>query len=126
MSNRPTFQINGQHANTINNVGRDFNISSNSLTEEMLKLIDALKYEINKLNIDDKNKTEITNLINKANIELEKKSPNKNSVVESIKKMNEILKETKIAGESLKDIGVLVSKAAGLLGCSVSLLGWHF
>jgi hypothetical protein len=54
------------------------------------------------------------------------KKPDKKSIAESIKKTNEILKEAKTTGETLKDIGVLVAKAAAWLGTTAAKLGWIF
>jgi hypothetical protein len=57
---------------------------------------------------------------------LKMKKPDKKSIAESIKKTNEILKEAKTTGETLKDIGVLVAKAAAWLGTTAAKLGWIF
>lgn len=68
----------------------------------------------------------IVNQIEGAKIELEDEKPDKEAIAESIKKTTEILKEAKTTGETLKDIGTLVGKAAAWLGTTAAKLGWMF
>jgi hypothetical protein len=50
----------------------------------------------------------------------------KSSIEENLKKTTGILKEAKAAGETLKEIGVMVAKAAMWLGTTKAALGWIF
>ena len=127
MGEGPIFQIGSQQAGRdIYNVARDLNISQNSSAEEMLKVIKAIMYEADELNIEEKNKKKIGNYLQNAAIELDDKNPDKNSIAESIRQTNDILKEAKTTGESLKDIGALIAKAAVWLGTTAAKLGWIF
>jgi len=74
----------------------------------------------------EKDKKKIANQIEGAKIELEDEKPDKKTIAERIKKTGEILKEAKTAGETIKDIGVLVGKAAIWLGATAAKLGWIF
>jgi hypothetical protein len=128
MSNGSVFHIEGgQHAGgSIYNIARDLNISQNSTSEDMVKIIDAIKEQVNNLDIEEKDKKKIENRLQNAAIELEDKNPDKDSIANSIKQTNDILKEAKTTGESLKEIGILVAKAAVWLGTNAAKLGWVF
>lgn len=123
----PVFSIGEQHAGRdIFNIARDLNINQNSPVKDMLKIIEAVKHKVGELNIAAKDKERIVNQIEDAKIELENEKPDKKSIAENIKKTNEILKEAKTTGETLKDIGILVGKAAAWLGLTAAKLGWIF
>lgn len=127
MSEGPTFQIGSQDAGRdIYNIARDLNVHKDSSSEDMLKVIEAIKYKINDLNIEEKSKKKIDNHLENAKIELQDENPDKGSIVDSIKQTNEILKEAKTTGESLKEIGTLIAKTAVWLGTSAAKLGWIF
>ena len=127
MNDRPVFVIGEQHAgHDIFNIARDLNINQNSPAEDILKLIEAIQQKIGELEIAEKDKKRIVNQIEGAKIELEDEKPDKKSIAESIAKTNEILKEAKTTGETLKDIGILVGKAAAWLGTTAAKLGWMF
>jgi hypothetical protein len=127
MSEGPIFQIGSQQAGRdIYNIARDLNISQNSSAEDMLKVIKAIMYKADELNIEEKNKKKIGNYLQNAAIELEDKNPDKNSIADSIRQTNDILNEAKTTGESLTDIGALVAKAAVWLGTTSAKLGWIF
>lgn len=127
MSEGPIFQIGGQQAGRdIYNIARDLNIYQNSSAEDMLKVIKAIMYQADELDIDEKNKKKIGNYLQNAAIELEDKNPDKNSIADSIRQTNDILKEVKTTGESLTGIGALVAKAAVWLGTTAAKLGWTF
>lgn len=127
MNDGPVFSIGKQHAGgNIYNIARDLNINQNSPAGDMLKIIEAIQQKVGELDIKEKDKRKIVHQIEGAKIELEDEKPNKNSIMESIKKTNEILKEAKTTGETLKDIGVLVGKAAIWLGTTAAKLGWLF
>jgi hypothetical protein len=127
MSENPIFSIGEQHAGgNIYNVARDLNINQNSPAGDMLKIIEAIQHKVGELDIEEKDKKKIVNQIEGAKIELESEKPDKKSIVESIKKTNEILQQAKTTGETLKDIGVLVGKAAIWLGTTAAKLGWIF
>ena len=127
MNDKPVFVIGEQHAGRdIFNIARDLNINQNSPAEDVLKIIEAIQHKVGKLDIAEKDKKRIANQIEGAKIELEDEKPDKESIAESIKKATEILKEAKTTGESLKDIGVLVGKAAAWLGTTAAKLGWIF
>ena len=127
MNDKPIFVIGEQHAGRdIFNIARDLNINQNSPAEDILKIIEAIQQKIGELEIAEKNKRRIVNQIEGAKIELEDEKPDKKSIAESITKTNEILKEAKTTGETLKDIGVLVAKAAAWLGTTAAKLGWIF
>jgi hypothetical protein len=97
MNDRSVFSIREQHAGRdIFNIARDLIINQNSPAEDILKIIEAIQHKVGELDI------------------------------ESIKKTSEILKEAKTTGETLKDIGVLVGKAAAWLGTTAAKLGWMF
>lgn len=127
MDDRPVFNIGNQHAGgNIYNIARDLNINKNSPAEDMLKIIKAIQYKFGELNIDEKYKVPIkTNLLN-IKQELENENSDKGKIAEGIKKTNEILKEAKTASETLKDIAILVGKAAVWLGTTAAKLGWIF
>ena len=127
MNDKPIFVIGEQHAGRdIFNIARDLNITQNSPAEDILKIIEAIQQKIGELDIAEKDKKRIANQIEGARIELEDENPDKKSIAESIKNTSEILKEAKTAGETLKDIGFLVSKAAAWLGTTAAKLGWMF
>jgi hypothetical protein len=127
MNDRPIFSIGKQHAGRdIYNVARDLNINQNSPAEDMLKIIEAIRRKVGELDIAEKDKKKIVNQIEGAKIELEDEKPDKKTVIERIKQTVEILKEAKTTGETLKDIGVLVGKAAIWLGTTAAKLGWIF
>ncbi len=127
MNDRPVFSIGEQHAGRdIFNIARDLNITQNSPAEDILTIIEAIQQKIGELDIAEKDEKRIVNQIEGAKIELEDEKPDKKSIAESIKKTNEILKEAKTTGETLKDIGVLVAKAAAWLGTTAAKLGWIF
>ncbi len=123
--NDTIFSIGSQQAGRdIYNVARDLNINQNSSSEDVLKIFEALQQKVGELAIDEKDKRKINNHIENAKIELEDKNPDKNSIGESIKQTSEILKNAKTTGETLKDIGILVGKAAKWLGTTAVALGW--
>jgi len=127
MNDRPVFSIGEQHAGRdIFNIARDLNINQNSPAEDILKIIEAIQHKVGELDIAEKDKKRIVNQIEGAKIELEDEKPDKESIAESIKKTTGILKEAKTTGETLKDIGVLVGKAAAWLGTTAAKLGWIF
>ena len=127
MNDRPVFSIGEQHAGRdIFNIARDLNINQNSPAEDILKIIEAIQHKVGELDIAEKDKKRIVNQIEGAKIELEDEKPDKESIAESIKKTTEILKEAKTTGETLKDIGILVGKAAAWLGTTAAKLGWIF
>ena len=127
MNDGPVFSIGEQHAGRdIYNIARDLNINQNSPTEDVLKIFEAIQSKVSELDIGEKDKKRIANHIDGAKIELEDEKPDKKSIVESLKKTGEILKEAKTAGETLKDIGVLVGKAAIWLGTTAVKIGWIF
>ena len=127
MNDKPIFVIGEQHAGRdIFNIARDLNINQNSPAEDILKIIEAIQQKIGELDIAEKDKKRIVNQIEGAKIELEDEKPDKESIAESIRKTTEILKEAKTTGETLKDIGVLVGKAAAWLGVTAAKLGWIF
>jgi hypothetical protein len=127
MSDGPIFQIGSQQAGKdIYNIARDLNISYNSSSEDVLNVIEAMKYKINEIDIEDKNKKKIDNILDNAIIELRDKNSDKNSIIDSIRQTNSILKEAGKTGESLKDIRALVAKAAVWLGTTAAKLGWIF
>jgi len=127
MDDRPIFSIGEQHAGRdIYNVARDLNINQNSSAEDMLTIFQAIQSKVGELDIGEKDKKKIANQIEGAKIELEDEKPDKQSIMESLKRTGEILKEAKTAGETIKDIGVLVGKAALWLGTTAAKLGWIF
>lgn len=127
MNDKPVFAIGEQHVGRdIFNIARDLNINQNSPAEDILKLIEAIQHKIGELDIAEKDKKRIVNQIEGAKIELEDEQPDKKSIAESIKKTTEILKEAKTIGETLKDIGILIAKAAAWLGTTAAKLGWIF
>ena len=127
MNDRPVFSIGEQHAGRdIFNIARDLNINQNSPAEDILKIIEAIQHKVGELDIAEKDKKRIVNQIEGAKIELEDEKPDKESIAESIKKTTGILKEAKTTGETLKDIGILVGKAAAWLGTTAAKLGWIF
>jgi len=102
------------------------NINQNSPAEDILKIIEAIQHKVGELDIAEKDKKRIVNQIEGAKIELEDEKPDKKSIAESITKTTEILKEAKTTGETLKDIGIMVGKAAAWLGTTAAKLGWMF
>lgn len=127
MNDKPIFVIGEQHAGRdIFNTARDLNINQNSPAEDILKIIEAIQQKIGELEIAEKDKKRIVNQIEGVKIELEDEKPDKELIAESITKTTEILKEAKTTGETLKDIGILVGKAAAWLGVTAAKLGWIF
>ncbi len=121
------FNIGSQQAGRdIYNIAGNLNITQNSPPEDVLKIIQAIQQKVGELDIGDKDKRKISNHLDNVKIELEEKEPDKKSIEESIKSANEILKEAKATGETLKDIGVMVGKAAKWLGTTATALGWIF
>ena len=127
MNDKHIFVIGEQHAGRdIFNIARDLNVNQNSPAGDVMKIIEAIQHKVGELDIAEKNKKRIVNQMEGAKIELEDEQPDKKSIAESITKTNEILKEAKTTGETLKDIGVLVGKAAAWLGVTSAKLGWIF
>ena len=130
MSKKPIFNIVTQKAeNDIINISgnyhsRNLNVSLDSSPESISSLINSLNNEIKGLEMSKEDKDNVEKHLKKATIELRDKNPDKQSIANSIAQTNQILKETKIAGESLRDIGVLVSQIALWLGTTSSHLGW--
>lgn len=123
--NNTVFSIGSQQAGRdIYNVARDLNINQNSSSEDVLKIIEAIRQKVGELEINEKDKMKISNHLDNAKIELEDKELDKKSIEESIKKTNEILKNAKTAGETMKDIGIFVGKVAKWLGTTAIALGW--
>lgn len=121
------FKIDSQTAGRdIYNIAGDLNITQNSPPEDVLKLIQAIQQKVSGLEIGEKDKKKISNHLDNVRIELEEQEPDKKSIEESIKSANGILKEAKATGETLKDIGVMVLKAAKWLGTTAAALGWIF
>lgn len=119
------FHIEHQQAGRdIYHIAGDMNITQNSPPEDILKIIQAIQQKVSDLDIDDKNKKEIKKQLESAKIELGDKNPDKSSIEENLKKTTGILKEAKVTGETLKDIGVMVVKAAKWLGTNAAALGW--
>jgi hypothetical protein len=125
MNNKSIFSIGQQHAGRdIYNIAGDLNINQNSPAEDVLKVIQAIQHKVGELDIEEKGKRKIRNYLDNVICELEDKEPNKKSIVESIKQTNEILKEAKTTGKTLKDIGILIGKTATWLGTTAVKLGW--
>jgi hypothetical protein len=127
MSDRPVFVIGKQRAGRdIFNIARDLNVTQNSPPEDILKIFEAIQHKVSELDLDEKNRKRIVNHLEDARIELEDEKPDKKSIAERIKKTTGILKEAKATGETLKDIGLLIGKAAAWLGTTAASLGWIF
>ena len=127
MNDKPVFVIGEQHAGRdIFNIARDLNVTQNSPAEAILKIIEAMQQKVGELEIAEKDKKRIVHQLDVAKIELEDGEPDKKSIAESITTTTEILKEAKTTGETLKDIGLLVGKAAAWLGTTAAKLGWIF
>ena len=125
MSNISIFSIGQQHAGRdINNIAGDLNINQNSPAEDVLKVILAIQNKVGELDIEEKGKKKISNYLDNVVCELEDKEPNKKSIEENIKQTNEILKDAKTTGKTLKDIGILIGKTATWLGTTDANLGW--
>jgi len=108
----------------IYNITGNLNITQNSPPEDILKIFQAIQQRVGELDINDKDKKKISNHLDNVKIELEDKEPDKKSIEESIKSTNRILKEVKATGDTLKEIGVMVGKAAKWLGTTATALGW--
>ncbi len=120
-----SFNIGSQQASRdIYNIAGDLIITQNSPPEDILKIFLAIQQKVGDLYIDDKNRKEITKQLESAKFELKDKNPDKSSIEESLKKTNGILIEAKATSESLRDIGVMVVKAAKWLGTTAAALGW--
>jgi len=127
MGEGPIFQIGEQHAGRdIYNVARDLNISRDSSSADVLKVVEAVRQKVGELDIEDKEKRKIGNHLENAKIELEDENPDKSSISESIKQANEVLKDAKTTGENLKEIGALIGKVAVWLSTTAAKLGWIF
>jgi len=127
MGEGPIFQIGEQHAGRdIYNVARDLNISRDSSSADVLKVVEAVRQKVGELDIEDKEKRKIGNHLENAKIELENENPDKSSISESIKQANEVLKDAKTTGENLKEIGALIGKVAVWLSTTAAKLGWIF
>lgn len=125
MNNKSIFSIGQQHAGRdIYNIAGDLNINQNSPAEDVLKVIRAIQHKVGELDIEEKGKRKIRNYLDNVVCELEDKEPNKKSIAESIKQTNEILKDAKTTGKTLKDIGILIGKTAAWLGTTAVKLGW--
>lgn len=125
MNDIPVFSIGSQTAGRdIYNIAGDLNITQNSSTEDVLKIIEAIQQKVGELDIDNKDKRKISNHLDNVKIDLEEKEPDKESIGESIKTVNGILKETKATGETLKEIGLWIGKTAIWLGTTAVNLGW--
>jgi len=117
--------IGEQHAGRdIYNIAGDLNITQNSSPEDVLKIIEAIQQKVRELDIIDKDKRKISNHLDNVKIDLEEKEPNKKSIGESIKTVNGILKEAKVTGETVTEIGIRVGKVATWLGTTAGALGW--
>lgn len=117
--------IGQQHAGRdIYNIVGDLNINQNSPAEDVLKVIRAIQHKVGELDIEENGKRKIRSNLDNVVCELEDKEPNKKSIAESIKQTNEILKEAKTTGKTLKDIGTLIGKTATWLGTTDINLGW--
>lgn len=121
------FNIGSQTAGQdIYNIAGNLNITQNSPPEDFLKIIQAFQQKVGSLEIGDRDKEKIKNHLDNAKIDLEEKDPNKKSIEESIKSANGIIKDAKATGETLKEIGLMVGKAAAWLGTTKAALGWIF
>jgi hypothetical protein len=124
MGDGATFEIGSQKAGrdiiqaggNIYQAAGGITISSSSSATDVLKIVEAIKYKIKESGIEEKSKQKIGNHLDNAIVELEDKSPDKESIADSMKQANEILKETKTAGETIVSIGGLISKVALWLG----------
>jgi hypothetical protein len=127
MDDKTVFVIGEQHAGRdIFNIARDLIVTQNSPAEDILKIIEAIQQRVGELEIAEKDRRIIVHQLDGAKIELEDVQPDKKSIAESITTTAEILKEAKTTGETLKDIVLLVSKAAAWLGTTAASLGWVF
>lgn len=125
MNNRYIFSTASQIAGRdIYNIAGNLNINQNSSTQDVLTILEAIQQKVGELDIDTKDKRKISNHLDNVKIELEDKEPDKKSIGESIKKTNEILKDAKATGETLKEIGMWVGKIAKWLGTTAGALGW--
>ena len=127
MNDKPVFSIGSQTAGRdIYNIAGDLNITQNSSAEDVLKIIEAIQQKVSELDIDNKDKRKISNHLDNVKIDLEEKEPDKESIGESIKTVNGILKEAKATAETLKEIGLWIGKTATWLGTTAVKLGWIF
>lgn len=125
MNDGTIFSIGSEQAGRdIYNVVGDLNITQNSSADDVLKIIEAIQHKVGELDIGEKEKRKISNHLDNVKIDLEDKEPDKNSIGESIKSVNGILKEAKATGETLKDMGIWVGKVATWLGTTAVKLGW--
>ena len=117
MNDGNVFSIDSQNVGgNIFNIAKDLNITQNSPAKDVLQIIQAIQQKVDESDIGDEDKIKIGNHLDNVKNKLEEKEPNKKSIEESIKQINEILKEARTAGETLKDIGLLIGKTAGWLG----------
>lgn len=114
----------------INNVEGDMICIENYLTlwpnspaSDVQKVIETMKHKIDESDIDVKNKRNISTHLDSAIEKLKDENIDKKSIAESMKKTNDILKEAKTTGETLKDISVLIGKVATWLGSYARIVG---
>ena len=125
MNDRTIFSFGSQIAGRdIYNIAGNLNITQKSSADDVLKIIEAIQHKVGELDIGDEDKIKIGNHLDNVKNKLEEKEPDKNSIGESIKSVNGILKEAKATGETLKDIGIWVGKVATWLGTTAVKLGW--
>jgi hypothetical protein len=125
------------------NAGRDMNITEGNVVKDNLiniyknylplstdspksdvgKVIGDIKYRINESDIDPKRKTDLNTHLDGAIESLKDENIDKKSIAENIKKTNEILKEAKVTGETLKDVVSLIENVVKWLGPYAKLIG---
>jgi hypothetical protein len=125
------------------NAGRDMNITEKNVVKDNLiniyknylplstdspksdvgKVIGDIKYRINESDIDPKRKTDLNTHLDGAIESLNDENIDKKSIAENIKKTNEILKEAKVTGETLKDVVSLIENVVKWLGPYAKLIG---
>jgi hypothetical protein len=110
------FNIGSQQAGRDIIQGNNLILSQSSPASEALKVIKIIKNKVDESDIDVKNKRAIGNHLDKAMEDLKFGKIDKESVADTMKKTNEILKEAKTTGETLRDIGVLIGKVVTWLG----------
>lgn len=105
---------------------KNANFLINSPSEDGFRVTEIIRLEVDKLDLDDKNKKKIDNYLENIKIELKDKNSDKESIAFCIKQISEIFKKNNTSDESLKYIGKLIDNIAILLGTDVSELGWTF
>jgi hypothetical protein len=107
----PVFRLNEERAERdIYNIGGNLRVISENLSaEDIVDIIEAIRFKVSDMGIDEKEKKRIKNHLDSVKIDLEEKNLDIKSIVENIKIIDDILK-IHIKDKNVKGFEILISK----------------